>query len=116
MRHWLIGAALMFVMSASPQGDGQTAPSAGVVSFKNSGAPAAQAPFMRGLALLHDFEYDRAAVEFRNAEAADPGFAMAYWGEAMTHNHAVWMEQDQVAARAALAKLGATPQARAAKA
>jgi len=92
------------------------AASAGVVSFRNSGAPAAQAPFARGLALLHDFEYPRAAVEFRKAEAADPGFAMAYWGEAMTHNHPVWMEQDRAAARAALAKLGSTPQARAAKA
>lgn len=90
--------------------------SAGVVSFKNSGAPAAQAPFLRGLALLHDFEYERAATEFQRAEAVDPGFAMAYWGEAMTHNHAVWMEQDLPAGRAALSKLGPTPQARAAKA
>ena len=43
-------------------------------------------------------------------------FALAYWGEAMSYNHAVWHEQDPVAARAALAKLGATPQARAEKA
>ena len=43
-------------------------------------------------------------------------FALAYWGEAMSYNHAVWHEQDPVAARAALAKLGATPEARAAKA
>lgn len=41
---------------------------------------------------------------------------MAYWGEAMTYNHAVWMEQDLAAGRAALAKLGPTPQARLAKA
>jgi hypothetical protein len=34
----------------------------------------------------------------------------------MTHNHAVWMEQNLPAARAALAKLGPTLQARAAKA
>jgi len=116
MFRWLTESALVFVVLSAPMAAGQTPSSAGVVSFKNSGAPAAQAPFLRGLALLHDFEYDRAAAEFRKAEAADPGFAMAYWGEAMTHNHAVWMEQDLAAARAALAKLGPTPQARAARA
>ena len=40
---------------------------------------------------------------------------MAYWGEAMTYNHPVWMQQDVAAARAALAGLGPTPEARAAK-
>jgi hypothetical protein len=89
---------------------------AGDVSFANSGAPAAQTAFLSGLALLHDFEYDRAAAAFGRAEAADPGFAMAYWGEAMTYNHPVWMEQDLAAGRAALAKLGATSEARLAKA
>ncbi len=89
---------------------------AGDIAFANSGARAAQAPFLNGLALLHDFEYERAAAAFREAEAIDPGFAMAYWGEAMTYNHPVWMEQDLAAARAALAKLGPTPQARLAKA
>jgi tetratricopeptide (TPR) repeat protein len=88
----------------------------GTVSFQNSGARAAQADFARGLALLHNFEYDRAAAEFRKAQATDPGFAMAYWGEAMTYNHPVWMQQDRAAALAALAKLAPTPAARAAKA
>jgi tetratricopeptide (TPR) repeat protein len=88
----------------------------GEVSFANSGAPAAQEPFLRGLALLHNFEYPDAAAEFRKAQAADPDFAMAYWGEAMTYNHPVWMQQDPKAARAALARLGATPEARRAKA
>ena len=37
---------------------GDTAASLGTVTFANSGAPAAQAPFLRGLALLHSFEYD----------------------------------------------------------
>ena len=88
----------------------------GVVSFDNAGSPAAQAPFARGLALLHNFEYERAAAEFRKAQAADPGFAMAFWGEAMTYNHTVWMEQDRGAALAVLARLGPTAAARAAKA
>jgi tetratricopeptide (TPR) repeat protein len=77
----------------------------GHVEFANSGAPAAQVDFLSGLALLHDFEYPSAAAAFRRAESADPNFAMAYWGEAMTFNHAVWMQQDLSAARAALEKL-----------
>ena len=84
----------------------------GEVAFDNSGAAAAQAPFLRGLALLHNFEYSTAAAAFREAQAAEPGFAMAYWGEAMAYNHPVWMEQDAEAARAVLARLGPDPQAR----
>jgi tetratricopeptide (TPR) repeat protein len=65
---------------------------------------------------LHIFEYTSAASAFQRAQALDPGFAMAYWGEAMTYTHPVWNQQDMDAGRAALAKLAATPQARAAKA
>ena len=88
----------------------------GVVEFPNSGSAEAQAPFLHGLAQLHNFEYDDAAAAFRKAQETDPSFAMAYWGEAMTHNHPIWMEQDTAAARAILKKLGATPEARLAKA
>src|ERR1700730_4305325 len=90
--------------------------SLGVVSFANSGSPAAQADFLTALAQLHNFQYPQAAESFQRAESLDPKFAMAYWGEAMTYNHAVWQQQDLSAARAVLAKLGATPEARAAKA
>jgi tetratricopeptide (TPR) repeat protein len=88
----------------------------GVVSFANSGTPDAQPAFLRGLALLHNFQYEPAAAAFRAAQKLDPNFAMAYWGEAMTHNHGVWREQDSVAARAILARLGATSAQRLAKA
>lgn len=88
----------------------------GDVSFPNSGKEAAQAPFLRGLKLLHNFEYGPAAESFRAAQAADPNFALAYWGEAMTYNHPLWAEQDADAARKALARLAPTAEARAAKA
>ena len=91
-------------------------PNMGVISFENSGAPAAQADFIKGIAALHNFQYPLAARAFQRAQASDPEFALAYWGEAMSYNHAVWHEQDPVAARAALAKLGPTPEARAVKA
>src|SRR5215216_5238112 len=88
----------------------------GRVDFANSGAPAAQADFRDGLALLHDFEYPAAAAAFRRAQTVDPGFAMAYWGEAMTFNHPIWMEQNLKDAREALNKLASTAAARRAKA
>ena len=90
--------------------------SVGDVSFANSGAPAAQKDFLYGLAELHNFEYEDAAAAFRRAEGIDPGFAMAYWGEAMTFNHPIWEEQNRHAARAALEKLAPTPEERLAKA
>lgn len=84
----------------------------GELHFSNSGAPAAQPSFARGLLLLHSFEYDAARRAFQEAQRADPGFALAYWGEALTYNHTLWDEQDPQAARAALAKLAATPELR----
>ena len=80
----------------------------GLVTFANSGAPSAQEPFLRGLALLHSFEYEEAAEGFRDAQQADPGFAMAFWGEALTYSHLLWGEDDPFAARAALARLAPT--------
>jgi len=97
--------AIFFLAAGAPalaQDYGQT-------SFENSGAEAAQDDFLRGLLLLHSFEYPEAREAFRAAQDADPDFAMAVWGEAMTHNHPIWMEQDRKAAVEALATLGATP-------
>ncbi|HSN88940.1 MAG TPA: hypothetical protein VL025_19405, partial [Thermoanaerobaculia bacterium] len=88
----------------------------GSVDFPTSGSPAAQAHFLSGVAALHSFFYDEAADLFREAQKADPGFALAYWGEAMTYNHPIWSEQDRDAALAALARLAPTPAERAAKA
>jgi tetratricopeptide (TPR) repeat protein len=84
----------------------------GSLTFPNSGAASAQAPFIRGLLYLHSFEYPSALKAFREAEQADPGFAMAFWGEAMTWTHPVWNQQNLDSARATLARLGATTDAR----
>jgi tetratricopeptide (TPR) repeat protein len=89
-------------------------PGLGTATFPTSTHSAAAAhEFMRGLLLLHLFEYEDAASSFVAAEKADPGFAMAYWGEAMTFNHPVWNEADVEAGQAALAKFAPTPEARA---
>jgi len=88
----------------------------GKISFPNSGAPEAQAPFLRGVAALHNFAYEEAVLEFQKAQRIDPGFAMAYWGEAMAYNQTLWLNQDSEAAWRIIERVGGTPEARAAKA
>ena len=88
----------------------------GRVDFPTSGTPGAQAHFLRGVAALHSFWYDEAAEAFRDAQKADPGFALAYWGEALTYHHPIWSEQDRDAALASLERLAPNPEARAARA
>lgn len=88
----------------------------GTITFPNSGNAAAQAPFIEGVKDLHSFQFDEAAVAFQRAQKADPSFAMAYWGEAMSHNHPLWAQQDDKAAKAILEKLAPTSDARQAKA
>ncbi len=88
----------------------------GSIDFPTSGAAAAQPAFLKGVLLMHSFEYDDAKEAFVEAQQADPGFAMAYWGEAMTYNHAVWQQTAPDRARAALARLAPTAEGRLAKA
>lgn len=91
-------------------------PGLGTASFPTSTkSAAAQHEFIRGLLLLHLFEYPDAAKAFVAAEKLDPNFAMAYWGEAMTFNHPVWNQLDAKAGQAALVKFAPTPQARASR-
>ena len=107
-------AAANHFMAAQPALP-QTIAGLGTATFPTSTHSAeAQTEFIRGLLLLHVFEYDDAAKAFQSAEKIDPTFAMAYWGEAMTHNHPVWNELDVPAGQAALNKLAPTPEARAA--
>ncbi len=85
----------------------------GSLSFPTtSKVPEAQQAFVEGMLFLHLFEYPHAREAFQRAQDLEPGFAMAFWGEAMTHNAPIWDEQDLVSARAVLARLGATPEAR----
>jgi tetratricopeptide (TPR) repeat protein len=88
----------------------------GEISFDASGKAEAQPNFKKGLLLLHSFEYDDAAEEFQQAIKTDSGFVMAYWGEAMTHNHPLWREQNLDKGKAILQRLAPTPEERIAKA
>ncbi len=100
MKRHLLAASLL---AASPL-LGQE-PRLGTIVFPTSGAPTAQPAFIRGVLYLHSFEYAQAATAFRDAERLDPGFAMAYWGEALTYTHPVWNQQNLDSGRMALAKL-----------
>jgi tetratricopeptide (TPR) repeat protein len=89
----------------------------GTLSFPTSTTNAeAQEAFIRGMLLLHLFEYEFALTHFQQAQALDPDFAMAYWGEAMTWNHPIWDQQERERARATLSRLAPTAEGRAAKA
>lgn len=107
----LVAALLLIAGSSRP-----TTQEVSSIDFPTSGAPAAQAPFIKGVLALHAFDYEAARRAFIEAQNAQPGFAMAYWGEAMTYNDPIDGDASPDLARAALAKLAATPAARLAKA
>src|SRR5262245_21588433 len=77
--------------------------------------PDARVLYAQGLTALHLFEYEDANEAFVQAQRADPDFAMAFWGEAMTYDQTLWRREDLAAARQALARLAPSPDARAAK-
>src|SRR3954447_9496154 len=116
-RHPLVIALCVFgIVGSLSAAQAPAATELGTINFPTSAKPAAQAPFLTGVKALYNFEFDIAAEAFQAAQKADPAFALAYWGEAMSYNHPLWAEQDLAAARRALEKLAPTSAARAAKA
>ena len=105
----------MLLLGIASAADGPEARTYGSIDFDASGSPEAHEVFIRGLLQLHNFEYDDARASFLAAQELDADFAMAYWGEALTHEHPLWGQHDPESARAVLARLGDTAQERAAK-
>jgi tetratricopeptide (TPR) repeat protein len=93
----IIALAVITAFSQNPQ--------LGSIDFPTSGSPQAQAAFLRGVAAMHSFWYEEALEAFQESTKIDPDFAMGYWGEAMTYNHPIWLQQDAEPARKALAKI-----------
>ena len=94
---FLVGlpAGIAAAYDASPAiPSSSTAERLGTVSFPVSCAPAVQARFTRGVALLHDFWYQEAQRQFEEIAKADPGCAMAHWGIAMSLFHQIWDRPD----------------------
>jgi len=105
MKHLIFSTCLAFLAvaaNADDMGD------VGSVNFPTSGSPQAQQHFLRGVATLHSFGWKQSRTAFQAAQAADPDFAMAYWGESLTYNHPLITEWDLETPRAVLRKLGAT--------
>lgn len=110
----LLAAGTVGLRAQAPSAQAQSPWS---VDFQTSTrSAAAKDHFTRGITLMHLFMYPDAAREFRAAQQEDPGFAMAYWGEALTYYRPIWREYLPEPAAAVIERLGATPAARAAKA
>jgi hypothetical protein len=116
MKSVLAGAAAVAIISTGVAGQAPATGGLGAIDFPTSAPAAAQAPFLVGVKALFNFEFDAAAEAFQQTQKADPGFALGYWGEAMSFNHPLWAEQDLAAARRALERLAPTASARLAKA
>jgi tetratricopeptide (TPR) repeat protein len=108
---------LLLILAALPSLSAQNQNQVlGRISFPTSGSAAAQPSFIRGVLLLHSFEYDDAIAAFKEAQRIDRTFAMAYWGEAMCYNQALWYNENLDKARGVLALLAPTRARRQAKA
>ena len=86
------GAIVLGLGLAAP-GTAQDAPDEpfllGAIDFPTSGSAEAQSEFVTGVLALHSFWYEEARDRFVAAQALDPAFGMAWWGEAMTHDNAL---------------------------
>jgi tetratricopeptide (TPR) repeat protein len=79
---WILAASAALL---SPEGRAPApATRLGSVAFEISCKPDVKPDFNRGVGFLHSFWYEAAKETFAKVTAADPGCAMAYWGEAMT--------------------------------
>jgi tetratricopeptide (TPR) repeat protein len=87
----------------------------GRIDFPTSGSAEARPHFVRGVAALHNFEYDDAVAAFRRARQIDPGFAMACWGEALAHHSTLAGSSDAAGARAVLRRLAPSRETRLAR-
>jgi hypothetical protein len=62
----------------------------GHVDFPNSCKPEAQPALLKGLALLHSFQYRESESAFKAATDLDTNCAIAHWGAAMALYHQLW--------------------------
>src|SRR3954468_10340456 len=87
-RHAALALALSLGIAASATAQdhdhgGASAGQLGTIQFDTTCVSAASPAFNRAVALLHSFEFGRAADGFRDTLRLDPSCAMAEWGIAM---------------------------------
>ncbi len=107
----LLASALVLPQSAKAQFD-----EVGSIDFPTVTQGEARTHFLRGVAILHSFGWKQAREQFHAAQAVEPDFALAYWGESLAYNHPLVSQMDPTEPRKALEKLGATTAERLAKA
>ena len=91
------------IAATSQKAQSTTGEKLGTVDFPVSCKASEQTAFNRGIALLHDFWYDRAELQFQAIAKADPACAMAYWGEAMSLWHQIWDRPNEATLKRGLA-------------
>ena len=101
----LLAGAVPLTAQTAKQTDALGGERLGTVSFPVSCASASQAPFNRGIALLHDFWYEEVGPQFRGVVTSDPGCAMAHWGIAMGLFHEIWYRPDAETMKLGLAEM-----------
>ncbi len=87
MKHWcgVLAFSLATITGSAQQHEHPVAlEKLGTVTFPNSCNAAAQAPFNRGIALLHSFEFGRAIDSMETALKADPSCGVAAWAIALS--------------------------------
>jgi tetratricopeptide (TPR) repeat protein len=91
----LVALTWVATHGAAQSAESSAAERLGTVSFEVSCSPPVQAPFNRGVALLHDFWYGEAKRQFETVAHEDPSCAMAHWGIAMSIYHQIWNRPDE---------------------
>jgi tetratricopeptide (TPR) repeat protein len=82
-----LAAALLAAQAAADHQHQHAQPGSeklGTVKFPTSCSEAAQPLFLRGMTLLHSFEFGAAIESFKAAAAADPSCGIAHWGVALS--------------------------------
>ncbi|MXX54314.1 MAG: hypothetical protein F4106_13945 [Gemmatimonadetes bacterium] len=109
-------AALVLAAFVAPPAAHAQFDEVGVITFPTSATGEAQNHFLRGVAILHSFGWKQAREQFHAAQAIDPDFALAYWGESLAYNHPLVTNMDPTEPRKALERLAPTAEERIAKA
>jgi tetratricopeptide (TPR) repeat protein len=88
----LLCLALPLTVFLAATNDSRTGPSEqlGHVDFPNSCKAEAQPALLKGVALLHSFQYRESESAFKAATDLDANCAIAHWGAAMALYHQLW--------------------------
>src|SRR3984893_16039594 len=85
-----LGLPLSFFFATAKHAPETTSEQLGHVDFPNSCKAEAQPALLKGLALLHSFQYRESQSAFKAGADLDTHCAIAHWGAAMALYHQLW--------------------------